>query len=122
MPELEAASSLQLSKAEREIVGSILQAKLPCARVWVFGSRVTGTARPFSDLDLGIEEESLSLAKRAELVEAFEESDLPFRVDVVDLSKADRLFAERVRRTGVLWPGAAHADAVRGDDNGENNG
>ena len=55
------------------------------AKVWVFGSRATGRTRRFSDLDLLVETLSpLDWAQQAALQEAFEASDLPFRVDVVE--------------------------------------
>ena len=58
---------------------------LPGAEVWVFGSRAVGRARPFSDVDLLVTRPStLSWLKRADLRHAFEASDLPFRVDVVE--------------------------------------
>lgn len=51
----------------------------------VFGSRVDGSPKPYSDLDLAfVAEKELNLAAIGRLKEAFEESDLPFRVDVLD--------------------------------------
>ena len=79
----------------RQQVRDIIDAVLPGARVLVFGSRSTGRARPFSDLDLLFESPSrLAWVERAALRERFEASDLPFCVDVVDadgLSAALRL-------------------------------
>ena len=50
-----------------------------------FGSRVTGGARQYSDLDLAvIGDEPLGLIPLGLLREAVEESDLPIRVDVID--------------------------------------
>ncbi len=57
----------------------------PAGFVRVFGSRATGRARPFSDLDLlFVEPRQLSWAQRADLRDRFEASDLPFRVDLVE--------------------------------------
>ncbi len=51
----------------------------------MFGSRATGRARPFSDLDLVVQASApLPLAQQVALANAFEESDLPFKVDVLD--------------------------------------
>ncbi len=103
MPDTEIWNSVALSVAEREEVRRILAAHVPECQVWAFGSRVIGKAKPLSDLDLGLAgTKALTLAKQADLTEAFDESDLPFRVDVVDLLTADPAFAERVKRTGVL--------------------
>lgn len=68
-----------------ETVKTILQCYVPQEEVWVFGSRVTGKSRPFSDLDLAIiTQKPLSLSVFMNLQNAFSESDLPFKVDVID--------------------------------------
>ncbi|MGK5083158.1 nucleotidyltransferase domain-containing protein [Bdellovibrionota bacterium FG-1] len=56
----------------------------PPFKAWVFGSRARGTHRPYSDLDLLIESTPPISPRQKELLqEAFEESDLPFKVDLV---------------------------------------
>jgi len=56
-------------------------------RFFVFGSRASGTAGKFSDYDIGILGKTpLSFETLALINEALEDSDLPFRVDVVDFS------------------------------------
>lgn len=88
---------LALDAAQTRIVRQIFDAELPGAQVAVFGSRATGRARPFSDLDLLILEPArLSWAQRACLHDAFEFSDLPFRVDIVEESGLSAAVAERV--------------------------
>ena len=46
---------LDLAPHHKALLLAILNTHLPGARVWAFGSRVTGRARPFSDLDLAVE-------------------------------------------------------------------
>ena len=82
---LVAVPALQLTDAQLRLVRQIVQAVLPDAEVWVFGSRSAGRARPFSDLDLlFMRPARLGLRERAALRERFEASTLPFRVDLVD--------------------------------------
>ena len=94
---------LDLSLEQRELVSLILRETLGDAEVYAFGSRATGRARPFSDLDLlVVQPQALSLAERVALRNAFERSTLPFRVDIVDAAgltgpTADRLARERLR-------------------------
>jgi predicted nucleotidyltransferase len=70
-------------------------------KAWVFGSRATGRARPYSDLDILISSPTpLDWRARADLQDAFEASNLPFRVDVVEEARlapslAPRVLAER---------------------------
>lgn len=76
---------LNISSDELQIVQTILQQHIPQRTVWAFGSRVNGKAKPYSDLDLAVlGDTSLSLAEHADLVDAFSESDLPWKVDLVD--------------------------------------
>ncbi|MGH7155486.1 MAG: nucleotidyltransferase family protein [Acetobacteraceae bacterium] len=80
------------------IVRGILRRLLPRqARVFAFGSRVRGGARHYSDLDLAIEwDRPLGLDLGAEIAEAFSESDLPYKVDVVELSALEPGFRARI--------------------------
>ncbi|HEY4173078.1 MAG TPA: nucleotidyltransferase domain-containing protein [Rhodopila sp.] len=48
--------AIDLSQDGLAIVQAVLRAHLPPATLaWVFGSRATGTARRYSDLDLAVE-------------------------------------------------------------------
>jgi predicted nucleotidyltransferase len=87
-------SSIDLSQDELAIVRDILRAHLPAdTRVWVFGSRATGTARRYSDLDLALEADGpLGFEVVGAVTEALSESDLPFKVDVIDLRSVDPAF------------------------------
>ena len=78
---------------ELALIRSILAAHVPSAEVRAFGSRVRGIPKPYSDLDLLVHDaHPLSLRTKGELIEAFQESDLPFRVDVVDWHRATETF------------------------------
>ena len=91
------------------MVLSILAAHLPHGSVaWVFGSRATGRARPLSDLDLAADAgRRLTLDEIAELVEAFTESDLPYKVDVVDWHGIDAQLRETIKAEGQELGGLA---------------
>ena len=69
------------------IVRDILRAHLPAGfEVWVFGSRANWTTKDSSDLDLAVEGAArLDYRIMGDLEIAFEESDLLYAVDVVDL-------------------------------------
>ena len=81
----------------------ILARHVPELEVRAIGSRVSGRARKFSDLDLVLmTERALPLDRLAELREAFSESDLPLRVDIVDWASAAPGFRHIVARENVL--------------------
>lgn len=76
---------IDLDAKQLEIVNRILDAVVPDAEVRAFGSRVRGTAREYSDLDLALVSSDAITRDRIEaLKDAFALSDLPFQVDVLD--------------------------------------
>jgi len=80
------------------------------ARVYLFGSWATRTRRRSSDIDVAIEASApLPTGMLAGLREALEESTIPYRVEVVDLTEASPAFRERVRREGIAWTVSASA-------------
>ena len=96
-------TSLDLPAEERRMVWQILRANLPAeVKVWVFGSRATGRTRRYSDLDLAIDAgRPLTLDEAASLADAFSESDLPYRVDIVDWRAIDDRFRQIIARERV---------------------
>ena len=93
---------VDLSPRLMGMVISILEDHAPECEVWAFGSRVSGGAKKFSDLDLAVKCASkLSLSQLGNLQDAFAESDLPIKVDVVDLDRVTGEFAEMILGYGV---------------------
>ena len=88
------------------LVQGILRRHLPAdVRIWVFGSRARGGARTWSDLDLALEgraplDEDTLLA----VADAFEESELSLRVDVVDLGRVSDRFRRIVEAERTPLP------------------
>ena len=68
-------------------------------KVYLFGSRAKGKNRKYSDIDLAIESKNDIKDKIEELKSIIEESNLIYKVDIVELSKADFLKNEEM----VLW-------------------
>ena len=75
---------------------------IPDRAVRVIGSRAHGPAKLFSDLDLVVMgEEPLDLVTRARLRDAFDDSNLPFAVDIVEWATSSGAFRQTITRTGV---------------------
>ena len=75
----------------------------PFCTVWAFGSRVTGNAKPMSDLDLVLigapAETELSVSV---LQDMFSESSLPIKVDVVDWNRTEDGFRKIIEEQKVV--------------------
>jgi predicted nucleotidyltransferase len=77
----------------------------------VFGSRATGRARRYSDLDLAIDAgRPLTLDEIAGLAEAFSDSDLPYKVDIVDWRNIEDRWRQTIMAERVALTEAAHPD------------
>jgi predicted nucleotidyltransferase len=90
----------------------ILRQHLPAgARAYVFGSRAHGRARPYSDLDLAIEcDRPLGLGLIGQIAEALSESDLPYKVDIVDLATVEPAFRARIAADCISLPVGREAE------------
>lgn len=90
-----------------KIVRNILRKHVPQYEVWAFGSRATWKAKEYSDLDLAIiTDRPLSLDVSASLSDDFSESDLPWRVDMVDWATTSEAFRKIIERDKVVvWEG-----------------
>lgn len=99
--------SIDISDTHKEIVQAILREHLAnSCRVWVFGSRATWLAKEYSDLDLAIESKdgsALPLTLMIAMETAFEDSLLPWKVDVVDLHSVSAEFRAAIERDKVLF-------------------
>lgn len=94
---------LDITPTELEIVRTILARHATELEVRAFGSRVSGPAKKFSDLDLAIMGETpLSASMLADLEEDFRESDLPFKVDVVDWATTKENFRRIIEQEYVV--------------------
>jgi len=90
---------LDLTPEQLAEVRRILQQHVSGSTVRAFGSRVQGTAKPFSDLDLVVMGEiPLNFRQLAALKDAFAESNLPFRVDVADWAVTSETFRGIIER------------------------
>lgn len=76
---------IDIAPRHLKIIRGILKKRVPDCEVRAFGSRVQGHAKTYSDLDLVIAGKAKIPRKTLYLIkDAFAESDLPFRVEIMD--------------------------------------
>lgn len=80
-----------------------IELHLPTATVWAFGSRVAWSHHPSSDLDLAIHCDK-ETAKKAlpKLCDIFTESDLPFKVQLLDFDRLPENMRENIKQKYVV--------------------
>ncbi|MFQ5717343.1 MAG: nucleotidyltransferase family protein [Nitrospinales bacterium] len=96
---------IDIQPDQLKIVREILARRLPDdMKVWVFGSRAGRTKKKYSDLDLALESadgKKLPFETLTALQTDFEDSDLPWKVDVLDINAIDPGFRKIVERDRV---------------------
>jgi len=74
------------------------------AAVWLFGSCARGDVRQHSDIDIAIlPRGDFPSGFFAEFTADFEESPIPYDLDLVDLREADDTLRDEVLWTGIRW-------------------
>lgn len=79
----------------------ILAQTLPNTTVWAFGSRVTGKAKQWSDLDLVLFSNDIDWQALESIKDRFSESNLPIIVDVSLWSKLPKFLREQIEQQHV---------------------
>lgn len=90
--------SIDLAPTQLNTVRALLQQHLPNTEVWAYGSRVQFTTRPSSDLDLVAFANKKQANAVPFLLEAFEDSDLPFTVDLFIWRSIPAHFKKSIKR------------------------
>jgi predicted nucleotidyltransferase len=102
---------LNVTSEQRELLLGFLRQYLPRTAVWAYGSRVKGTSRAYSDLDLVLFASAEQRPRVCDLKDALAESNLPFLVDVHVWDEVPERFHEIIRKEYVELQEASHSDA-----------
>ena len=106
---------IDITTDQRKTILTLLKRHLPNTTAWVYGSRVKWTSRPQSDLDLVVFTKPDQERRVSELREAFEESNLPFRVDLLVWRTIPEQFREQIEAEHVVL-----VDHTSGNSAGKN--
>lgn len=96
------SDKIDLTPAQRKQIVAFVQHYLPNTEVWAYGSRVKFTAKSYSDLDLVVFASQEQELQVAQLQEALEESDLPFRVDLFIWNEVPASFRKNIEADQVV--------------------
>lgn len=74
------------------------------AKFYVFGSRAKGTNKKYSDIDIAVDlnGKKLDVSILGKILIEFQDSTLPFEVDVVDLNSIDEDFRNLIKNDLVI--------------------
>ena len=95
----------QITVPHRHLQYILEQIKLyvPDATVWAFGSRIKGSHRPASDLDLAVLCDKETAKKQLpKLNDIFVESDIPFKVQLLDFNRLPANMQKNIKKNFVV--------------------
>ena len=96
------ARAIDITAEQRKTVLALLERHLPNTAAWVCGSHAQWTSRPQSDLDMVVFATPEQNVRVGELREAFEDSNLPFRVDLFVWDAVPEQFRKHIKRDHVV--------------------
>ena len=72
---------------------------------YIFGSRAKGTAKKFSDIDIAIDLSGKKINNfiKIKLETAFEDSTIPYKVDIIDLNNISEDFKKCIEKDLVKF-------------------
>ncbi len=94
--------AIDITTEQRETILALLEEHLPDTAAWIYGSRVKWTSRPQSDLDLVVFATPEQGGRVGDLREAFEESNLSFRVDLFVWDDVPEAFRKQIELSHVV--------------------
>lgn len=93
-----------LSTETKDKIVRLITALLPDVKIYLFGSRARGTNDEWSDIDLALDAgKKLPLTAVDEVGSVLAETNLPYKIDVVDFYRMSELMQEKVKTEGILW-------------------
>lgn len=91
-------NTIIIEENQKKIILTILKRYFQDRKFFVFGSRSTGkNLKTFSDLDVAIDgKEPIDKVRLRQAIEELSNSDLPFKVDLIDINSMPAEFKKNV--------------------------
>jgi len=91
----------EIFKKSLNLILEVLKKNLnPKAKVYLFGSSVKDDYKKFSDIDIAIENGDKKAITTIRY--QIENLNIPYKVEIIDLSEASKKFKKEILETGVL--------------------
>ena len=88
---------------KRKILG-VLKTLFPKGDIYLYGSRARGSHSKFSDIDLAIDmHKEIPLHATNEARSMLNESNIIYKMDVVDMHRIPEKMREHIKKEGILW-------------------
>ena len=89
---------IDLEQKYIEFIKETVSSMLHNYKLYIFGSRVKNRAKKYSDIDLAIDSQELTPQIKTKLEFTFENSTLPYEVDIINLNDIDNRFKDLIQK------------------------
>ena len=97
------ASQIDVPKTHLKYILEQIELYIPDSTVWAFGSRVKGSNRSTSDLDLAVLCDKETARKQLPaLNEVFVESDIPFKIQLLDFNRLPENMQDNIKEKYII--------------------
>lgn len=93
-----------LEERYKEKLLRALDYHFPGARIYLFGSRATGSAKPTADIDIAVDMgEEIDYLEIDRAWRTIDGLNIPYKVDLVDLQSVPEKMKQDILSEGILW-------------------
>lgn len=96
--------SFPVDEKNKTKIIALVSVIVPQAKIYLYGSRARGTNSEWSDIDIALDAgEPIYRLNMAEVRDILEASNIPYKVDVIDLNSVSESLRHAIERDKVLW-------------------
>ena len=93
-----------LDEKIKDKIIAVISALIPEARIYLFGSRARGTNGKYADIDITLDAgKPLSAVDVDEVKSMFQESNIMYKIDVVDIYQVSELMRNQILKERIIW-------------------
>jgi len=90
-------------KTKKKII-SLISALFPNTKIYLFGSRARGNHAQWSDIDIALDAgKRIPSEDVGEIISVLEGTNLPYKIEVVDIHHVSDEMKESILEEGILW-------------------
>jgi predicted nucleotidyltransferase len=94
----------QLDEKIKQKIVAVISALMPQVNIYLFGSRARGTHAQWADIDIALDGgKELPRADVDEIKSMFKESNILYRIDVVDFHSVTPLMQQQILQDRIIW-------------------
>jgi uncharacterized protein len=95
---------MSIEEQYKQKIINLIVALHPQIKIYLFGSQATGTQVHGSDIDIALDAgKQMKRSAVGEIREVLNATDIPYKIDVVDLHLISEKMREMILKEGILW-------------------